>query len=113
MNMKDKGKNMTHTICPPIGNVKTPSDIECFEMFNIEIDDEGTDLWSIRKNYFAPDGSQALIGERANAVRQEGDTFSGEPGSEERIEALAAYYESRRVPTKDWFEEDERSPFED
>jgi hypothetical protein len=91
-------KMSDRTICPPIDGVRTPTDIECFEMFNVEINEMGDELWSVKKIYERKD----IIGKRELPQRQAGDTFTGEPGTTERIEALRAYYENQT---------DETSPF--
>ena len=60
------------TICPPINGIGGLTDMEVFGCFNIEIDEQGNDLWEFRK--------------MINPV--------GRAGSLERIEALAKHYQT-------------------
>jgi len=79
-------KNMnqeTHTICPEVNGVRHLSDIEVFQCFNVEIDEQGHDLWGYRKI------ADKTIGKREVPKR---DNLPHDPGSDERIEWLAKYY---------------------
>ena len=87
-------KKETHTIAPLVNGVRHLSDIEAFQCFNVEIDEQGHDLWGYRVK------QDRTIGKRS-VVKQ--DSLPHEPGSDERIEWLRNYYENQN---------DEVSPFE-
>lgn len=87
-------KNETHTIAPLVNGVRHLSDIEVFQCFNVEIDEQGHDLWGYRVK------QDRTIGKRS-VIKQ--DSLPHEPGSDERIEWLRNYYENQN---------DEVSPFE-
>jgi len=84
----------THTIAPVVNGVRHLSDIEAFQCFNVEIDEQGHDLWGYRKI------ADKTLGKREVPKR---DNLPHNPGSAERIEWLAEYYSNQ---------DDEVSPFE-
>ena len=75
--------NETHTIAPLVNGVRHLSDIEVFQCFNVEIDEQGHDLWGYRKI------ADKTIGKREVPKH---DNLPHDPGSDERIEWLAKYY---------------------
>jgi len=79
-------KNETHTIAPLVNGVRHLSDIEVFQCFNVEIGEQGHDLWGYRA---IPDRK---IGKRKVMKH---DDLPHEPGSAERIEWLRGYYENQ------------------
>ena len=90
-------KNMnqeTHTICPEVNGVRHLSDLECFECFNVEIDEQGHDLWGYRVKQDRKIGKRE-VPKNANLPPM--------PGSDERVEWLRSYYENQG---------DEVSPFD-
>ena len=87
-------KKETHTIAPLVNGVRHLSDIEAFQCFNVEIDEQGHDLWGYRVK------QDRTIGKRS-VVKQ--DSLPHETGSDERIEWLLNYYENQNA---------EVSPFE-
>ena len=40
---------MSNTIAATVKGIRTPSDLECFDIFTVEIDGNGNDLWHFRK----------------------------------------------------------------
>jgi len=84
----------THTIAPLVNGIRHLSDLEAFQCFNVQIDEQGHDLWGYRIK------QDRNIGERK--VKKH-DSLPHDPGSEERIEWLRSYYENQ---------ENEVSPFE-
>ena len=82
---KDADNPDTHTICPEVNGVRHLSDIECFQCFNIEIDEFGHNLWGFRKI------QDKTVGKR---IVPKHDDLPGDPGSKERIEFLRGYYEN-------------------
>ena len=84
----------THTIVPEVNGVRHLSDLEVFECFNVEIDEQGHDLWGYRVK------QDKTIGKREVPKH---DDLPHTPGSIERIEWLRGYYENQ---------EGDISPFE-
>ena len=96
---------MSNTIAATVKGIRTPSDLECFEIFTVEIEGNGTDLWHFRQipqeKTYARKERQEMIPEEADLMREK----VGQPGDELRIQALAEFYGKQSE------EKSEESPF--
>ena len=96
---------MSNTIAATVKGIRTPTDLECFEIFTVEIDGQGSDLWHFRKipqeKKSARKVRQEMIPEEADLMREK----VGQPGDELRIQALAEFYGKQSQ------EKSEESPF--
>ena len=96
---------MSNTIAADVKGIRTPSDLECFEIFTVEIDGNGTDLWHflkiLQEKKSARKIRQEMIPEEADLMRDK----VGQPGDELRIQALAEFYGKQSE------EKSEESPF--
>ena len=96
---------MSNTIAATVKGIRTPSDLECFDIFTVEIDGNGNDLWHFRKvrqkKKTARKVRQEMIPEEADLMRNK----VGQPGDELRIQALAEFYGKQSE------EKSEESPF--
>ena len=84
---------MAMTICPPVCGVGGIDDLELFEMWNIEIDENGNDLWEFRKIKQARKSAREV---RQDSIPTEADLMCekvGRAGDESRIEALTEFYQ--------------------
>ena len=82
------------TICPPINGIGGLTDMEVFACFNIEIDEQGNDLWEFRK---IPKKQKTAREKRADLISPDRERMIkpvGRAGSLERIEALAKHYQT-------------------
>tara|TARA_Y100001938_G_C7973694_1_gene370668 strand:- start:249 stop:524 length:276 start_codon:yes stop_codon:yes gene_type:complete len=86
------------SICPEVNGKVALTDIQCFEAFNVTIDENGNDLWAIK-----PRSAGRNIGKRE--LPESNDGLLGKAGSEERIEWLRSFYSNPENHTK------EESPF--
>ena len=96
---------MSNTIATTVKGIRTPSDLECFEIFTVEIDGNGTDLWHFRK---IPQEKKSARKIRQEMIPEEADLMRdkvGQPGDELRIQALAEFYGKQSE------EKSEESPF--
>ena len=54
-------KKETHTIAPLVNGVRHLSDIEAFQCFNVEIDEQGHDLWGYRVKQDRTIGKRSVV----------------------------------------------------
>jgi hypothetical protein len=83
------------TICPPIAGVGGMTDLEVFGCFNIEIDENGNDLWEFR---VIPKERKPARELHQDMVPVEADLMvdkTGRAGDESRIVALARFYQNQ------------------
>tara|TARA_B110000902_G_C13922101_1_gene442523 strand:+ start:202 stop:519 length:318 start_codon:yes stop_codon:yes gene_type:complete len=100
--MKQKEKIMKNEICPAIEGIGGMTDLEVFACFSLEIDGQGTDLWSFRK--IKQTVKKTAREHRIDMTPLEADTMIekiGLAGSLERVAALAEHYQTK----------EENSPF--
>jgi len=91
---------MTDKICPAIEGIGGMTDMEAFDCFNIEIDEDGNDLWEFRKIQKTKTARE-LKADLIAPDREKMVNPVGRAGSLERVQALIEHYQTT----------DEESPF--
>lgn len=91
---------MSDKICPAIEGIGGMTDMEAFACFNIEIDEDGHDLWEFRKIQKTKTARE-LKADLIAPDREKMINPIGRAGSLERVQALIEHYQST----------DEESPF--
>ena len=86
---------MAMTICKPVNGIGGIDDLEVFDIFNIEIDEQGHDLWEFRK---VKQKKKSARERRQDSVPTQADLMCdkiGRAGDESRIQALASFYQEQ------------------
>ena len=82
-------------ICPPVEGIGGMSDVEAFACFNVEIDENGSDLWEFRVIPKERKGAREL---RQDMIPTKADLMQnkvGRAGDESRIVALTEFYQKQ------------------
>ena len=93
---------MIDKICPAIEGIGGMTDIEVFACFNVEIDEDGNDLWEYRKKPKKVLSARELKAELIAPDRDKMINPVGKAGSLERLDALIKHYQTT----------EEQSPFD-
>jgi len=86
---------MGMTICKPVCGIGGVDDLELFDIFNVEIDEQGSDLWEFRK---IPQEKKSAREQRQDSIPTQADLMRdkvGRAGDKSRIEALAIFYQEQ------------------